>query len=90
MPNRTSNVKPSREKLEAFVLASLPTPPADIQCENHGSIFLIRGVSDAGQAWLDENVGNDETQHFGNAIAAEPRYVVDIAHGAIEAGLVVR
>ena len=90
MPNRTCSSKPSREKLEAFLLASLPSPPVDIQFENHGSIFLIRGVSDAGQAWLDENVGDDETQYFGHAIAAEPRYIADIANGAIEAGLVIR
>lgn len=73
---------------------SLPSVPSertrDIAFENHGSIVLIRGLSKAGQAWLDENVGDDETQYFGNAIAAEPRYVEAIAQGAIEAGLAVR
>lgn len=67
-----------------------PKSPADIAFENHGSIILIRGLSEAGQAWLDENVGNDETQYFGNAIAAEPRYCPAVAQGAIAAGLVVR
>lgn len=90
MPNRNNNAQPSRKKLEAFVLACIPTPTVDIQFESHGSIILIRGVSDAGKAWLDENVGNDETQHFGNAIAAEPRYCLPIYQGAIEAGLVCR
>ena len=69
-----------------------PAPVAeivDIQFESHGSIVLIRGVSEAGQAWLDENVGDDETQHFGNAIAAEPRYCADIFLGARRDGLVV-
>jgi hypothetical protein len=82
----------SNLSLEAFILAILPPepPPVDIRFENHGSIFLIRGVSDAGQTWLDENVGDDETQHFGDAIVAEPRYVADITCGAVEAGLVVR
>ncbi len=61
--------------------------PMDITFENHGSIVLIRGLSEAGQAWLDENVGDDETQYFGNAIAAEPRYVEAIMHGAVDAGL---
>jgi hypothetical protein len=61
----------------------------DIAFENHGSIVLIRGLSDAGQAWLDENVGDDETQYFGNAIAAEPRYVEAVMHGAQADGLVV-
>ena len=68
-------------------MAVIPFP--DIQFEAHGSVVLIRGVSEAGKAWLDENVGNDETQYFGNAIAAEPRYCPAIAEGAIEAGLVV-
>jgi hypothetical protein len=62
----------------------------DIAFENHGSIVLIRGLSEAGQAWLDETVGDDETQYFGNSIVAEPRYVEAIMHGAIEAGLAVR
>jgi hypothetical protein len=62
----------------------------DIAFENHGSIVLIRGLSEAGQAWLDENVGDDETQYFGNAIAAEPRYVEPIMQGALDAGLGVQ
>jgi len=62
---------------------------ADIQFEDHGSIVLICGLSDAGQIWLHENVGDDETQSFGNAIAAEPRYVEAIAQGAVGAGLAV-
>jgi hypothetical protein len=80
---------PSRKEMEAFVLAVLPIPSVDIRFEHYGSIILIRGLSPAGQAWLDENVGNDETQYFGNAIAAEPRYCLPIYEGAIEAGLVV-
>jgi hypothetical protein len=70
--------------------SGLPERTTDIAFENHGSIILIRGLSEAGQAWLDENVGDDETQYFGNAIAAEPRYVEPIMEGAIEAGLAVR
>jgi hypothetical protein len=66
------------------------TRPVDIQFESHGSIVLIRGLSEAGQNWLDENVGDDETQHFGNAIATEPRYCPAICQGAVEAGLRVR
>ena len=61
----------------------------DIAFENHGSIVLIRSLSEVGQAWLDENVGNDETQYFGNAIAAEPRYCLAIILGAHQEGLAV-
>ena len=63
---------------------------ADIAFENHGSIVLIRGLSKFGQTWLDENVGNDETQYFGTAIVAEPRYCQSIIEGALGAGLGVR
>jgi len=55
------------------VSAVLSERTIDIAFENHGSIVLIRGLSQAGQAWLDGNVGNDETQYFGKVIAAEPR-----------------
>ena len=65
-------------------------PVTDISFENHGSIVLIRGLSDAGQTWLDENVGNDETQYFGKAIIAERRYCQPIIEGAESAGLAVR
>ncbi len=64
--------------------------PADISVENHGSVFLVRGLSEAGKTWLDQNVGDNETQRFGDAIACEPRYVSQVAQGAVEAGLVVR
>jgi len=63
---------------------------ADIAFENHGSVVLICGLSEVGQEWLTENVGDDETQYFGNAIVAEPRYCSAILHGAIEAGLDVQ
>jgi len=62
----------------------------DITFENHGSIVLIRGLSEAGQAWLDENVGDENTLTFGDAIVCEPRYVEAIFSGAQLDGLAVR
>jgi hypothetical protein len=62
----------------------------DIQFENHGSIVLIRGVSTHGKEWLYENVGNSETQHWGDAIACEPRYCEAVFLGAQRDGLVLR
>jgi hypothetical protein len=67
----------------------LPAQP-DLSFENHFSIFLIRPLSSAGQSWLDENVGNDETLTWGGAVVCEPRYVGPIYRGAIDAGLVCR
>jgi hypothetical protein len=79
--------------MEADIMAaqkSSTTRKCDLQFENHGSIVLIRGLSDAGQSWLDGNVGDNETQYFGGAICAEPRYCPAIYSGAVEAGLTVR
>ncbi len=61
----------------------------DLLFENHGSIFLIRPVSPVGQQWLDEHVGDENTQTFGNAVVCEPRYVAAIFHGAQNDGLAV-
>lgn len=77
-------------------MATIPLPsvpserPSDIAFESHGSIVLIRGLSEAGQAWLDENVGDENTLTFGDAIVCEPRYVDVIFHGAQLDGLAVR
>src|SRR5882762_7195753 len=51
------------------------TSPTDLIFENHFSLFLIRPVSPAGQSWLDENVGDENTLIFGGAVVCEPRYV---------------
>lgn len=67
-----------------------PKQQIDLSFENHLSVFLIRPLSELGQKWLDENVGDDDTQHFGNAVVCEPRYVQPIWEGAIRDGLEVR
>src|SRR6266478_1207848 len=65
------------------------TSPTDLVFENHFSVFLIRPVSPAGQSWLDENVGDENTLTFGGAVVCEPRYVEAIVLGAQSDGLVV-
>ncbi len=66
------------------------SPTFDLVFENHFSLFLIRPVSPAGQSWLDENVGDENTLTFGGAVVCEPRYVEAIVLGAQSDGLVVR
>jgi hypothetical protein len=73
---------------DSFV-ASGSSPQLDLVFENHGSLFLIRPLSESGQQWLDENVGDENTLTFGGAIVCEPRYVEAIFLGAKEAGLAV-
>ncbi len=65
------------------------SPARDLLFENHGSLFLIRPLSQSGQQWLDENVGDENTLTFGGAVVCEPRYVEAIYFGAKQDGLVL-
>ncbi|MBL8069324.1 MAG: hypothetical protein JNM28_12825 [Armatimonadetes bacterium] len=50
---------------------------ADFEVENHGTIFLIRPTSEAGE---DHFAELDPWQHtfFGNALAVEHRYLEEV------------
>jgi hypothetical protein len=62
--------------------------PADLRFENHGSIVLLRDLTEAGTSWIEENVA-DSLGTFGGAVVIEPRYVGDIIRGAEADGLSV-
>lgn len=57
----------------------------DIRFENHGTIWLARHLTDAGQRWLLEHVAFE--QHWGDAGVIEHRYVQPIVEGAHNDGL---
>lgn len=59
---------------------------ADLSISNEGNIFLLRGLTDAGKAWIEENIPAD-AQTFGGAVVVEHRYIGDIAAGAVNDGL---
>ena len=60
----------------------------DIQIQNEGNIFLFRPISEAGKAWIDENLLLLDIQRFGQSTAVvEHRYAGDIANAILEAGL---
>lgn len=59
----------------------------DIKGTNHGSIWLVRGHTPAGEEWLNANV--EFLQWFGGAGVVEWRYAGDILHGAQNDGLTV-
>ena len=59
---------------------------ADLSIQNEGSIFLLRGLTDAGKAWIAEHIP-DDAQTFGGAVAVEHRFIGDIAAGAVNDGL---
>jgi hypothetical protein len=70
--------------------SSPPRPIADIVAKDHGSICIVRGMTDAGYAWIEKNCCGDGYQPFGlGARLVEPRYVFAILKGAIDDGLVV-
>ncbi len=72
---------------DSFV-ASGSSPTVDFLCENHGSVFLLRPVSPAAFAWIEEHLPPDRIA-FGNAVVVEPRYVWAILVGLQDDGLVV-
>jgi hypothetical protein len=72
---------------DSFV-ASGSSPTPDFLCENHGSIFLLRPISPAAFAWIEEHLPSDRLT-FGNAVVIEPRYVWAILVGLQDDGLVV-
>ena len=63
---------------------------ADINVQNEGNIFLLHPQSEAGQQWIDENIGTGEgTTYFGNALVVEHRYVANVVEGMQADGLLV-
>lgn len=65
------------------------TARPDVLVANHGSIALVRPVTDAAERWLDDHVDPDAPT-FGRAIVVEPRYLPDLIAGMTAAGLAVR
>ena len=59
---------------------------SDFDIENHGSIFLLRPISDAGKAWIEEHLP-DAAQRWSDAVVVEPRYIEEISTGIFRDGL---
>jgi hypothetical protein len=59
--------------------------PDDFRVENHGSIVLVRPLSERCRAWLKASV-QDGAQWWAGALAAEPRYVADLLLGMADEG----
>jgi predicted thioesterase len=60
----------------------------DLRVNNHGTIFLVHPLSDAGREWVQEHLPAD-AQRFGEAVVVEHRYIADIVDGATNDGLEV-
>jgi len=61
----------------------------DLLVHGGGTVYLLRPVSRAGTAWVDEHIPEDAAW-FGGAVAVEHRYIRDIVVVAVADGLRVR
>ena len=61
-------------------------PEQDARVEDHGTICLVRALSDCALAWL---TAHTDGTWFGSALAVEHRYVADLVAGLRDAGFVV-
>jgi len=60
----------------------------DFEVQNHGSIYLLRPLTEAARDWCNDNLP-DDAPTFGHAYAIEHRYIRDIVEGALADGLSV-
>jgi hypothetical protein len=73
---------------DSFAASGSSPTRSDFICENHLSIFLLRPISPAAFAWIEEHLPPDRLT-FGNAVVIEPRFVWAILVGLQEHGLMV-
>lgn len=52
------------------------------------TVFLLTPITIQAREWIDENVSEERT-NFGDGIAVEHRYIVDLVEGIQRDGLVV-
>jgi hypothetical protein len=55
--------------------------------ENHGTIVLVRPLTDDVKTWLEENV-EEAAMWYGGALVVEPRYVEALLEGLTQEGFV--
>jgi hypothetical protein len=62
---------------------------ADFGVENHGTIYLLRPLTERAVTWVNEHLPED-AQWFDDAVAVEHRFIHDIVVGVVTDGLRVR
>lgn len=60
----------------------------DFEIENHGSIVLVRPLTDAAKEFA-KRIGDGNTMRFAGALVVEPRFVPPIIEGIEADGLTV-
>lgn len=62
-------------------------PNHDFSVEDHGSIFLVTPHTDAAKEWWETSV--DDGQSFGPGYAVEHRFIQNISHAILDAGMTI-
>lgn len=92
--HRLSNSSKSKSKLNLSVIPFKRRPmlaKQDFQVDNHGSIVLLRPLTQAGIDYVNENIGKDNGfQPYWPTVVFEPRYVPQFIHGIRQSGLLAR
>jgi hypothetical protein len=60
----------------------------DFEIDNHGSICILRPLTEAAKEWCDEHLP-EGAMWWGGGCAVEPRYIDDIVDGILNDGLSV-
>lgn len=58
----------------------------DFHVTGEGTVYLLIPRNDRAKKWIDQHIADDAT-HFGNGVAIEHRFILDIAKGIESAGL---
>lgn len=61
----------------------------DFDFENHGSLALLRPLTETGRAWINENVTREGFQPWWPTVIIEARYLRTILEGIVDSGLVI-
>lgn len=61
----------------------------DLMVANHGSIFILTPVSDAGREWIGDHIPDEAMTWGAEGIVVEHRYIEAIISGAVADGLEV-
>lgn len=78
-----------RQKL-AVPTRNNPKSLSDFLIENHGSIILLRPLTDAARNWVEEFIGAENGfQPYFPTVVIEPRYLADVLDGVHESGLMI-
>ena len=64
----------------------------DVQVSGGGSVFIFTALTKKAQAWVNAHTQIEDWQLVGAGLsfAVDHYYARDLAHGMVEAGLVVR